>query len=96
MAVYKELAISISDLRYVCIECPACRARVVLDMKERSEFAQKHGIFAPKKCPGCDSLYDTAIQPNIDAFQHAYQTLLPIADRITFRGDPVAIAPLVS
>jgi DNA-directed RNA polymerase subunit RPC12/RpoP len=48
IAVHKELAISISDLRYVCIECPACRTKVILDMREKSEFAQKHSIFAPK------------------------------------------------
>jgi|ERR1039458_9188531 hypothetical protein len=91
-AVHKELVISISDLRYVSIECPVCRARVVLDMKERSEFAQKHGIFAPKACPGCQTAYDMAIQPQIDAFQRAYETLLPIADRIRFQGEPVALA----
>lgn len=94
--MYKELAISISDLRYVCIECPACRTKVVLDMKEKCGFAQKYGIFTPKKCPGCDAPYDTAIQPNIHAFHHAYQILLPIADRISFRGEPVAIVPLDS
>ena len=92
----KELAVSISDLRYVCIECPSCRTKVVLDMREKSGFAKKHTIFTPKRCLGCETPYDTAIQPNIDGFQRAYQALLPIADRISFGGEPVAIVPLDS
>jgi hypothetical protein len=79
--------ISIADIRYVVIECPHCRTRVTLDLKERSSFAEKHGIFAPKECPGCRTAYDSAIQPNLDQLQRAYQSLLEIADRIRFHGE---------
>jgi len=82
--VRKEVVISIADLRYVCIECPQCQTKVILDMEQKAAFAEKHGIFAPKECPGCHSAYDSAIQPNIDQLQRAYQSLLEIADRITF------------
>lgn len=85
--MHKELVISIADLRYVCILCPHCQTKVVLDMKEKAPFAAKHGIFAPKKCPGCYAEYDSAIQPNVDDLQRAYQSLIEIADRISFRGE---------
>ncbi|MGH7487071.1 MAG: hypothetical protein ACRD9L_21655 [Bryobacteraceae bacterium] len=84
----KQILISIADLRYVSIECPQCRAQVVLDMKERSAFAEKHGLFAPPECPACHTPYDSAIQPNVDNLQRAYQSLLKIADRIRFHGEP--------
>lgn len=87
----KELVVSLADLRYVSIECPTCRAVVTLDMKERSAFAQREEIFAPKKCPGCFTPYDSAIQPSIDKFQKCYEALAPIADRIAFRGEPVTL-----
>lgn len=86
--MHKEVVISIADLRYVSIECPVCKTRVVLDMKQKAPFAEKHGFFAPKKCPGCQSSYDSAIQPNVDSLQEAYQSLMQIADRISFRGEP--------
>lgn len=89
--MHKELVTSIADLRYVCIECPHCRTKVILDMREKSSFAEKQGIFAPKSCPGCHSPYDSAIQPNVDNLQRAYQSLLELADRISFRSEPVLL-----
>jgi phage terminase large subunit GpA-like protein len=90
--MHKELVISISDLRYVSISCPHCGTKVILDMQEKSAFMRKHGIFAPKKCPGCEQPYETAVQPNVDNLQRAYQSLLDISDRIGFRGEPTVIA----
>jgi hypothetical protein len=87
--VQKEFVISLSDLRYVSITCPNCRTIVTLDMKEPSEFSEKHGAFAPKECPGCRIDYDTAIRPAVDGFQRSYQSLGEIADRISFRSVPV-------
>ncbi len=85
-AMQKQFVISLCDLRYVCIECPHCKAVVTLDMKETSEFQSKQGVFAPKECPGCRKAYDTAIPPNVDSFQRSYKALLEIAERVSFRG----------
>ena len=86
-ALHKQFVVSLADLRYVSISCPRCKTRVVLDMEEPSEFSRKHGNFAPKECPGCRDDYDTAIRPAVDGFQRAYQSVLEIADRITFQGN---------
>jgi phage FluMu protein Com len=87
LAMKKELIISLADLRYISITCPRCKTQVVLDMKEPSEFSQKHDYFSPNKCPGCLTLYDSAIEPAVANLQRFYQSLLPVADRITFRTE---------
>ena len=88
----RELIVSLADLRYVTITCPQCRTQVTLDMKEPSEFSQKHesGYFAPRHCPGCTALYDTAIVPAVNGFQRLYQSVFAIADRISFKGEASA------
>jgi len=88
-AMYKQFVVSLADLRYVSIACPKCRTKVVLDMEEPSAFSRKQDFFAPKECPGCRKDYDTDIRPAIDRFQQAYQSVLEIADRITFQGEVV-------
>jgi ribosomal protein S27E len=94
VTVHKELVFSIADLRYVSITCPHCRTQVILDMQEKSAFAEKHGFFAPLKCPGCKADYDSAIQPAVDDLQHAWQSLLKLGDRIGFRGEPQVTSSL--
>ena len=80
----KEIVFGIEDLRYVEIECPHCHTKVILDMQQPAEFAQKHDFFAPRKCPGCETSYDSAIQPGVDRLQKAYAELLRIGDRVRF------------
>lgn len=84
----KQLSVSLSDFRYVCIECPRCKTRVILDMKNKAAFAVEHGFFTPRDCPACKTPYDSAVRPNIDQLQRAYEALFEIADRITFLGEP--------
>lgn len=86
--MHKQIVVSIADLRYICIKCPHCHTKVILDMKEKSSFAKKQGIFAPKRCPGCETNYDSAIQPNVDQLQRAYESLLEIVDNISFHSEP--------
>lgn len=86
--MHKELVVSLKDLRYVSIACPHCRTVVILDMQERSSFGENNDYFCPKQCPGCQTTYDTAIQPGIDGFQKCYKKLSTIADRVSFRGEP--------
>jgi hypothetical protein len=86
IAMKTQLVVSLSDLRYVEIECPACHAKVTLDMKRKSEFGEKYDFFTPAECPGCTTKYDTAIQGGIDSFRKSYLALTSIADRVSFRG----------
>lgn len=83
----KQMIVGLGDFRYVSIECPRCHTRLVLDMQKR-EFANEHNFFTPKICPGCSSNYDSAIQPNVDRLQVAYEGLMEIADRVTFLSEP--------
>ena len=85
--MHKETVVSILDFRYVVIDCPQCRTKVILDMKERSALAEKHNFFAPKDCPGCRSEYDSAMRGTIDSLQRMYRSLLQFSDRITFQGE---------
>jgi len=81
-----ETIVSLADLRFVEVHCSHCRTKVTLDMQEPSEFSTKHGVFAPKECPGCRKDYDSAIRPAVDAFQRAYHSLLELPSSVTFRG----------
>ena len=87
LAMHKEIVISLKDLRYISIECPLCKSRVIMDMKETHKIAKEQDSFSPRKCPACLVSYDTAIPSNINRLQETYVGLLPIADRISFRGE---------
>jgi hypothetical protein len=86
-AMHRELVVSLADLRYITIHCPLCKTKVILDMEEPPAFTQKRDSFAPKRCAGCEGLYDSAIVPAVNSLQHSYQSLRAIADRISFRGE---------
>lgn len=82
-----QISVSLADLRYVSIHCPGCRTVVTLDMKKPSEFSKTHDMaFCPAECPGCREKYDTAIRPAVTTFQKSYESLVEIADRISFSG----------
>jgi hypothetical protein len=84
-AMQKQLVISLSDLRYVSVECANCGSSVTLDMTKESEHQKRFG-FTPTACSVCQKPHDTAI-PRLDDFRRAYESLLCVADRITLRGD---------
>ncbi|HEX4160718.1 MAG TPA: hypothetical protein VHY79_19780 [Rhizomicrobium sp.] len=85
--MHKEIVISIPDIRYVAIECPHCRTKVILDMQEQVGLAQQYESFAPRKCPGCEAIYDSAIQPSLQKLRDAWRLLMKISDSVTFRSD---------
>ena len=64
-AMHKQFVVSLADLRYVRIECPQCKTKVILDMQEKSATAEKNNFFAPKECPGCRNDYDSAIAASV-------------------------------
>jgi hypothetical protein len=57
-------------------------------MELKRDFAKLNNFFTPRECPGCRSAYDSAIQPNVDDLQKAYEGLVKIADRLTFLSEP--------
>jgi hypothetical protein len=85
--MHDKTMVSISDLRYVCIKCPQCQTRVILDMQKKSAKAQQHGFFAPKQCPGCLIDYDSSIRKSVDELQESYPRLLEIAESVSFFGE---------
>ena len=83
----QEWSVSFNDIRYLSIECPDCRTRVVLDMKEISELARRQDdSFAPAECPGCLKKYDSAIRLNVNKLQALYEAMLPVGGQISFRS----------
>jgi hypothetical protein len=87
LAMRSEVIFSLTDLRYISIACPECNTVVTLDTEGHSKLRDQHDHFTPKKCPGCQRDYDSAIE-HIDAFWKALAALKPIADRVSFRGEP--------
>jgi primosomal protein N' len=88
LAMLKELVVSLADIRCICVSCQHCKTKVVLDMREQSDFARTHGVFLPNECPGCRKPYDSALQPGLQNLHRAYEPLLPLEKWINFRGDP--------
>ena len=70
-AMRKQSIIDIRDLRFVCITCPHCNTRVVLDMDAEFTATNDRPKFAPIGCPGCRKLYDSVVE-NLNALHRAY------------------------
>ena len=86
MLMKSQNVTEVADLRYVLIGCANCKTTVTLDMKVKTDPAQQHGFFSPKKCPGCLQEYDSAAISTIDSLQRLYAVLDLMADRIQFSG----------
>ena len=85
-ALQRQMVFSLSDLRFVSVECGNCHAVLTLDMNKLSAHQEKHEMFVPGGCSACYQPFDSAIE-NLRLFRKYYQTLLPIAPMITFRGE---------
>lgn len=85
MNVRQENIVSLEDFRRISIDCPHCHTVVILDMESVTDKTMQRS-FTPKECPACQKDYDSAIRPNVDAFQKAFAALKPIAARIAFRS----------
>lgn len=96
LVMQKQYVVSLTDLRFVSIECPTCRTLVTMDMKEPHEFTAKYDAFTPKDCPACRHQYDSAVRPGVDAFQRAYAALAGIAERISFKLETDSADPKTS
>jgi hypothetical protein len=84
-SMHEETVVALGDLQFVCIECPHCKTRVILDMEQKFEFSG--GIFfAPETCPGCRKPFDSAIPASLNALQRAYLAVpKPLRPAITFQ-----------
>jgi hypothetical protein len=90
-ALHRQLVLSMNDMRYVSVECANCGSSLTLDMTSESEHQNRFG-FTPAVCSVCQKPHDTSIQ-HLNAFRHAYRLLLPVAGRITFRGEVESAEP---
>ena len=90
LVMHKQKIVTLADLRFVCIKCPLCRTEVSMDMQEPSEVAKRS--FTPRKCPGCDAAYDSAIVNGVDALQRLYGQLLLKAEALSFYGETEQIS----
>ena len=91
-AIYRQMVIGLRDLRYVSVECQECHSVITLDMTKNSEHQERRGIFVPPVCSACDKPFDTATR-NLNSLRRSYQSLLEVADRITFRGELESAEP---
>ena len=73
-AMREQFVISLSDLRFVCIECPHCHTKVTLDM-ERDFVWGKVPVFCPSQCPACREAFDSSLHPAVDEFHKAYRAI---------------------
>jgi hypothetical protein len=72
--MHEETVVSLNDLQFVCIECPDCRTRVILDMEQQFVVAGRT-VFSPEVCPGCRKAFDSAIPGNLDTLQRVYSAI---------------------
>ena len=91
VAMRKHLIISLGDMRYVSINCRDCGNSVTLDMTRDSDHQKRFG-FTPAICSSCQSPHDTSIK-NLNDFRRAYESLLGIAERISFHGESEGAEP---
>jgi len=86
VAMHKQIVVSLSDLRYISVQCPNCDAVLTLDMTKESAHQDKYGVFFPRVCVACQTTYDSALA-NVGDLRRAFQALAAVADRVTFRGE---------
>jgi phage terminase large subunit GpA-like protein len=87
----KETVISVGDLRHICITCPHCQTRFILDMDAPYLGTNDRPNFAPSGCPGCRQLYDSTVG-NLNALHRVYCAIhdAKIGTAITFLAEDQA------
>jgi hypothetical protein len=91
--MHEETVVALSDLQFVCIECPHCKTRVILDMDR--QFEHSGGMFfAPDTCPGCRKPFDSAVPGNLNTLQRAFLAV-PKALRSAITFHKRVVPPIV-
>jgi len=86
-SMQKEFVLSLANLRFVSVSCQHCKTRVVLDLREPSEYAKSFGELLPNECPGCRKSYDSSLGPGLFGLQGAYNNLRKAEKQLSFRCD---------
>jgi hypothetical protein len=73
--MHEETVICLTDLQFVCIECPHCKTKVTLDMSRDFSLPDGRTVFAPTSCPGCRKAFDSALPENIDTLRRIYEAI---------------------
>jgi hypothetical protein len=88
----KEIVVPISDLRFMAVECSACRTSVSLDMTYTPPLPEPDRLIpteAPPpnifQCPVCRAMFDSRVGENIKAFRAVYRDLVDHKIQINFR-----------
>ncbi len=82
-----EAVISLEDIRCVSVSCLNCKTKVLLDLREKSDHADRYGLTLPGECPVCRKPYDSALNGALTSLQVAYDAVRVIENRLSFRGD---------
>jgi hypothetical protein len=85
----KELIVSISDLRYISVDCSHCKTKVTVDLGYRPEPQQKgeipEEILSLSQCPTCRTRFDSRVPENITNFRRIYQDLVTNKIEVNFQ-----------
>jgi hypothetical protein len=75
LSMHKQIVLSLADIHHVSVGCPHCATKVLLDLRKKSEHAEKYGTLLTNQCPGCRKSYDSALGQAVTALQQAYDSL---------------------
>jgi len=79
LAMIKQLVLDFSDLRYLEIACPACKATLTLDAKSENSSV-------PASCFGCGKPYDEiSVRHPVRTFVQIYSTLCDPKQAMEFK-----------
>jgi len=85
IAMHKQLLLTLADVRFVTVGCQHCTTKVTIDLKEKSEYAEKFNILLANQCPGCRKNYDSAVGHALTALQQACDALAAVGKYISFQ-----------
>lgn len=76
-AMQKQLVVSMSDLRYLCVQCGGCKNRIIIDL-EGIETSLPH-------CAVCHAEFDLiSVGNNVTAIRDAYRQQKSTKHKLSF------------
>lgn len=86
--MHNQIVVSLEDLRYVCIRCPHCNSRTILDLTAKFDYSPERPKFATEQCSTCYQRIDSAVA-ELNNFQRAYLALRDagISKFLSFYGE---------
>src|SRR5260370_39165724 len=88
----KDIVVPIKDLRFMAVDCSACRPSVSLDMTYTPTPPEPDRLMpteAPQpnifQCPVCHAMFDSRVGENITAFRAVYRDLVDHKIQMSFR-----------